>query len=77
VATIRHGTELQSSFANTELKRDEVRLIRFGIERSRWRGNLGGIAIAASCLRGSRVFEAQPFRQEYFQWLRSALFAAA
>jgi hypothetical protein len=31
----------------------------------------------ASCLRGLRVLEAPPFRQEVFQWLRSALFAAA
>jgi len=35
------------------------------------------VAAFASCLRGSRVFAAQPFRQEVFQWLRSALFAAA
>jgi integrase/recombinase XerD len=30
----------------------------------------------APCLRGLRVLEAQPFRQEVFRWLRSALFAA-
>jgi hypothetical protein len=33
------------------------------IERSRWRGIWG--EVAASCLRGSRVFRAQPFRQEF------------
>jgi hypothetical protein len=47
-----------------------------GIERSRWRGSSGVAAVVASCLRGSWVFATQPFRQEVFRWLRSALFAA-